>query len=104
MLDCKPEHILLVKDNPQSPKKEANSDIETNFQSKVAVAQVPLEENEPISNATFQNIIDEAAKKEQAVIIARIQTRDKADFRKKYFHFFYGPNLIKLLFKKLDLN
>ena len=31
-------------------------------------------------------------------------TRDKANFRKKYHHHFYGPNLVKLLFKKLDLN
>lgn len=33
------------------------------------------------------------------MIFARVQTRDKADFRKKYFHYFYGPNLIKILFQ-----
>ena len=32
-----------------------------------------------------------------------MQTRDKADFRKKYFHHFYGPNLIKILFRVFDL-
>ena len=37
------------------------------------------------------------------MILARLQTRDKADFRKKYFHHFYGPNLVKILFHVLNL-
>ena len=37
-------------------------------------------------------------------MLARITTRDKVDFRKKYYHYFYAPNLINLLFKKLELN
>jgi len=28
-----------------------------------------------------------------------VQTRDKVNFRKRYYHHFYGPNLVKLLFK-----
>ena len=63
------------------------------------VASVPLDETEAISNCTFRNLIEEAHKVKQSVIIARLQTRDKADFRKKYFHYFYGPNLIKILFR-----
>ena len=37
------------------------------------------------------------------MIIARMQTRDKANFRKKYYHHFYGPNLIKILFKVFQM-
>ena len=63
------------------------------------VDSVPLDDKEAISNSTYRNLIEDAAKAKKSVIIARIQTRDKSDFRKKYFHHFYGPNLIKLLFK-----
>lgn len=63
------------------------------------MASVPLDETEAISNSTFRSLIEDAHKAKQSLIIARLQTRDKADFRKKYFHYFYGPNLIKILFK-----
>ena len=63
------------------------------------VDSVPLDDKEAISNSTYRNLIEDAAKAKKSVIVARIQTRDKSDFRKKYFHHFYGPNLIKLLFK-----
>ena len=37
------------------------------------------------------------------IIIGRVRTRDKADFRKKYFHNYFGPNLIKILFKTVTI-
>ena len=39
----------------------------------------------------------------QSLLIARVQTRDKANFRKKYYHHFYGPSLIKILFKTFQM-
>ena len=65
----------------------------------LSVDSVPLDDTEAISNSTYRCLIEDAAKAGQSMIIARMQTRDKADFRKKYFHHFYGPNLIKILFK-----
>ena len=65
--------------------------------------KIPLEDTEAISNSTFRNLIEDAVKENSAVILARLQTRDKADFRKKYFHHFYGPNLVKILFRVFDL-
>ena len=58
-----------------------------------------IDELESISNMTFGQLIEEAYKAKQSLIIGRVQTRDKADFRKKYFHYFYGPNLVKILFR-----
>lgn len=63
------------------------------------IDSVPLDDTEAISNSTFRCLIEDATKAGQCMIIARMQTRDKADFRKKYFHHFYGPNLVKILFK-----
>ena len=63
------------------------------------ISSVSLDETEAISNSTFRCLIEEAVKANKSCIIARVQTRDKADFRKKYFHHFYGPNLVKILFK-----
>lgn len=62
-----------------------------------------LDDTEAISNSTFRCLIEDAAKDNQSIIFARLQTRDKADFRKKYYHHFYGPNLIKILFKVFNL-
>ena len=66
------------------------------------IDEIALEEQEAISNQTFQSLLEDAAKNESGLVIGRIRTRDKADFRKKYFHNYYGPNLIKILFKTLN--
>ena len=67
------------------------------------LSSVPLDDTEAISNSTFRCLIEDATKAGQSMIIARMQTRDKADFRKKYFHHFYGPNLVKILFKVFQI-
>ena len=68
-----------------------------------SIDQIPLDDTEAISNSTFRNLIEDACKAGQSVLLARLQTRDKSDFRKKYFHNFYGPNLVKILFKVFNL-
>lgn len=67
------------------------------------VDSVELDDTEAISNSSYRDLIEDACKAGQSMIIARLQTRDKADFRKKYFHHFYGPNLIKILFKVFQM-
>ena len=67
------------------------------------IDSVPLDDTEAISNSTFRCLIEDAVKEGQSLIIARMQTRDKADFRKKYYHHFFGANLIKLLFKTFEM-
>ena len=63
------------------------------------VAEILLTEEEPISGTPYNQILIE---NDGNLIIARVQTRDKRDFRKKYFHYFYGPNLIKILFSTFN--
>ena len=84
--------IMLCKSSIDQPDAE-----------ELVVDKIPLEDTEAISNSTFRNLIEDAVKENSAVILARLQTRDKADFRKKYFHHFYGPNLVKILFRVFDL-
>ena len=72
-------------------------------QEESRIDSIPLDDTEAISNSTFRCLIEDAVKVGQSVIVARMQTRDKADFRKKYFHHFYGPNLIKILFKVFQM-
>lgn len=62
-----------------------------------SIATLSLDEMEPISNLSFATLLQEHAQ----LIIARVQTRDKVQFRKKYHHYFYGPNLVKILFNVL---
>ena len=64
---------------------------------------IQLEEVEPISNMQFSQLLEEAFKAKQSLILARVGTRDRVSFKKKYHHHFYGPNLIKLLFKVFQL-
>jgi len=89
--------ILLKKHNTDNSIEPLSLAEETILDS------VPLDDTEAISNSTFRCLIEDAAKEGGAVIIARLQTRDKANFRKKYFHHFYGPNLVKILFRVFDL-
>lgn len=64
---------------------------------------MPVDEDEAISGMTFAQLIEESYREKQSLIISRVQTRDKTNFRKKYYHYFYGPNLIKLLFKVFQM-
>jgi len=34
------------------------------------------------------------------MVIGRIQTRDRVNYKRSFYHNFYAPNLIKLLFKR----
>jgi hypothetical protein len=63
--------------------------------SECTVDEILLTEEESISGTSFNQILRE---NDGNLIIARVQTRDKRNFRKKYFHYFYAPNLIKILF------
>ena len=63
------------------------------------VDRLNLSESEPISGTTFQALLEEHGK----LLLGRVQTRDKANFRKKYYHYLYGPNLIKILFSVLQM-
>jgi len=40
---------------------------------------------------------------ESSLIIARVQTRDRTDYRKKYYNYYNASNLIKIIFKTLSL-
>ena len=37
------------------------------------------------------------------MLIGVVRTRDRQDFSKKYEHFYYGPNLVKILFSCFQL-
>ena len=58
------------------------------------IERLSLDEIEPISNVTFRVLAQESPQ----LIIARVVTRDRTNFRKKYVHHYFGPNLIKILF------
>ena len=60
---------------------------------------VKLDDQECISGSTFRELSIDSA----FTIFAVVHTRDRQDFRKKYRHFYYGPNLIRILFQKFDL-
>jgi hypothetical protein len=38
---------------------------------------------------------------EASLIIGRVQTRDRCDYKKKYFNYYNASNLVKILFKTL---
>lgn len=63
------------------------------------VGHFQLEDIEPIANTSFKQMLDER----HVILIARVKTRDKQNFRKTYYHYYYGPNLIKILFQALQL-
>lgn len=63
------------------------------------IDEFSMDDMDAISNASFKQLILDAAKHESPLIIGRVRTRDKANFRQKYYHNYYGPNLIKILFK-----
>jgi len=51
----------------------------------------------------FGQLLLEASNASSSLIIARMQTRDRVNFKKKYYHLYYGPNVIKLLFKVFQM-
>ena len=77
-------------------------DFENNREERKIIDSISIDDQEAISNSNYLQLIQEAAKNNSSLIIGRIRTRDKADFRKKYFHNYYGPNLIKILFKTFN--
>lgn len=58
-----------------------------------------MDETESISNSSFGQIIQDCFREEKGVIIGRVQTRDRVQFKKCYYHYFYAVNLVKILFK-----
>ena len=67
------------------------------------VDEFKLEESEPIYFKTWKEILSDMKSNEFGVIIGRVQTRNKTDYKKKYFHHFQGGNLIKILFRTMQL-
>lgn len=66
---------------------------------KELVDKLSLEETEPISNLTFGQVVSDSFAQNKGVIIGRMQTRDRVMFNKCFYHYFYAPNLVKLLVK-----
>jgi hypothetical protein len=48
---------------------------------------------------TFGNLITDSFAQSKGIIFGRMQTRDRVNFQKSFYHTFYAPNLVKLLFK-----
>ena len=71
---------------------------------ELEVDKVPLDEVEPISNMTFTQLIQDAFSQNKGVIVGRMQTRDRINYLKSFYHHFYAPNLVRLLFKKPMMN
>ena len=67
------------------------------FNHEQEVGLLQLDDIEPIENTSFKQMLDER----HMLLIARVKTRDKQNFRKTYHHYYYGPNLIKILFQSL---
>ena len=67
------------------------------FNHEQEVGLLQLDDIEPIANTSFKQMLDER----HMLLIARVKTRDKQNFRKTYHHYYYGPNLIKILFQSL---
>ena len=61
--------------------------------------EIYCSEIECISGFSFSFLISESYKREMGCIIARIKTRSNSDPTKKFYHYFYGANLIQLLVK-----
>lgn len=66
---------------------------------ELTIGKISMDEIEPISNVTFGALSSEYPQ----IIIARVHTRDRTNFRKKYVHHYYGPNLIRILFSTFQL-
>ena len=67
------------------------------------VDEINFEEQEPIFLKTFSELLTEMKTNEFGLIIGRVQTRNKTDYKKKYHHHFQGVNLIKILFRTMQL-
>lgn len=63
------------------------------------MATLNCEETEPIAGMTFGQLAADSP----SIIIGLVRTRDRQDFTKKYEHFYYGPNLVKILFSCFQL-
>jgi len=68
------------------------------------VDQINLDDPEPISNLTYSQLLAEAfngteGNASEGFIIARMQTRDRVHFTRCFYHHFFAPNLVTLLFK-----
>lgn len=65
---------------------------------------IDLAEFEAISGGTFGSLTAEYAAKDLSMVVARMKTRDKVNFKKCYYHYFLVSNLVPLLFRKPLLN
>ncbi len=54
---------------------------------------------EPISNMMYLTLITDSLAQNKGIVFGRMQTRDRVNFQKSFYHTFYAPNLVKLLFK-----
>ena len=78
-------------------------DIENQSVKQKVIDVFSIEEQDIIAHQAYRSMQQEAANSRMGFIFARVRTRDKANFRKKYFHNYYGPNLIKILFKTITM-
>lgn len=65
----------------------------------LVVSSLQLQDTEVISGTTFEQLLAD----KPCIVLASVMTRDRRDFRKKYIHCYYGPNLIKILFSTFQL-
>jgi hypothetical protein len=68
------------------------------------VDYLSLEDTEPISNLPFGQLMDDVfsgtdGRGSEGFIIARMQTRDRVHYTRCFYHHYYAPNLVTLLFK-----
>jgi len=63
------------------------------------VDHLNLDDTEPISNLPFGQLMNDVFASSEGFIIARMQTRHRVHFTRCFYHHYYAPNLVTLLFK-----
>eukprot|EP00347_Sterkiella_histriomuscorum_P023431 403334668 len=93
------QQSLPLKGKIRLLKDDQNNSAQSNNNALREIGTIQLEEVEPISNQYFGQLIIDSFAQDRGVIVGRIQTRDRVHFKRSFYHDFYAPNLIKLLFK-----
>jgi hypothetical protein len=97
MRDPNSRYLYLYKE----PSKNFSGETEPLTTSiPTLIDKVPFDEVEPISNTTFLALMQDAFQQgSKGFILGRMQTRDRIQYNKCFYHCFYATNLTKLLFK-----
>ena len=91
--------MLQQQEDEGSKNVKFVPDMESQTVTEKEIDTINLEDMDAIMNTSFKQLLKESVSNHVGLIIGRVRTRDKANFRKKYYHNYYGPNLIKILFK-----